>query len=77
MNRTQIYLTSSQNQSLTRLSHMLDEGKSELIRRAIDEFLSRREKNNKLKKLRSARGMWSGRKDILDIRKQRSEFDRF
>lgn len=77
MTRTQIYLTSSQNQSLIHLSHLLDQGKSELIRRAIDEFLSRREKNDKLKKLRSARGMWAGRKDILDIRKLRSEFDRF
>lgn len=56
---------------------MLDQGKSELIRCAIDEFLSRREANNKLKKLSAARGMWTGRKDISDVRKLRTEFDRF
>lgn len=76
MTRTQIYLTSSQNQGLSRLSHILHQGKSELIRCAIDEFLSRREVNSKLKKLRSARGMWMNRKDVLDIRKARADFDR-
>ncbi|MBM3856954.1 MAG: CopG family transcriptional regulator [Verrucomicrobia bacterium] len=77
MTRTQIYLTTSQNQSLARLAHLLDQGKSELIRCAIDEFLSRRDENNKLKKLRTARGMWKNRKDVLDVRKLRAEFDRF
>ncbi len=77
MTRTQIYLTASQNQALSHLSHVLHQGKSELIRCAINEFLFKRETNNKLKKLRAARGMWAKRKDVLDVRKLRSEFDRF
>lgn len=77
MNRTQIYLTSSQSHTLSQLAHAFNRSKSELIRCAIDEFLARSAPNNKLKNLRAARGMWAKRKDHLDIRKLRSEFDRF
>ncbi len=77
MNRTQIYLTLHQTEALSQLSHTLHQGKSELIRSAINEFLSRRTVNNKLKKLRAARGMWKDRKDVTDVQKLRAEFDRF
>ena len=77
MDRTQIYLTSHQTEALLQLSHTLHQGKSELIRSAINEFLSRRTVTNKLKKLRAARGMWKDCKDVLDIQKSRADFDRF
>jgi hypothetical protein len=77
MNRTQVHLTPDQTSSLLRWSHLLNQGKSELIRSAIDEYLARCKRNNNLKKLHSTRGMWSNNKNILDIRKLRSGFDRF
>ena len=77
MIRTQIYLTKSTSETITRLSHALQQGKSELIRSAIDEFIERRETKNKLKKLRAARGMWTHRTDIPSVETMRSEFDRF
>ncbi|MBX9742697.1 MAG: ribbon-helix-helix domain-containing protein [Chthoniobacterales bacterium] len=76
MYRTQIYLTSRQTETLAQLSHTLHQSKSELIRSAINEFLSHRIVNNKLKKLRAARGMWKHHKNVLDVKKLRAEFDR-
>ncbi|HLB34389.1 MAG: hypothetical protein A3F67_03690 [Verrucomicrobia bacterium RIFCSPHIGHO2_12_FULL_41_10] len=77
MVRTQVYLTKNESEAISRLSYILQQGKSELIRTAIDEFIERRETKNKLKKLRAARGMWANRTDIPDVKKMRSEFDRF
>lgn len=77
MIRTQIYLTENEHRNISRLSHILKQGKSELIRCAIDEFIERRETKGRLKKLRAARGMWANNKDIINVRKLRSEFDRY
>ena len=77
MIRTQIYLTEKENSAISRLSRSLGHGKSELIRHALDEFIARRDAPSSLKNLRAARGMWSGRRDIPDVRRIRAEFDRF
>ena len=77
MIRTQIYLTKSTSEAIARLSDLLQQGKSELIRSAIDEFIERRDTKNRLKKLRAARGMWANHKDLPNVEKMRSEFDRF
>jgi hypothetical protein len=77
MIRNQIYLTEKENSALARLARTLGQGKSELIRQAIDEFIGRRDLGARLKNLRAARGMWSGKRADLDIRKIRSDFDRF
>ena len=77
MIRTQIYLTEKENSAIHRLSRSLGHGKSELIRHAVDEFIARRDSTSRLGKLRSACGMWSGRKDLPGLRALRDEFDRF
>jgi len=77
MVRTQIYLTEKENTAISRLSRSLGHGKSELIRQAVDEFIERRDTTNRLKALRTARGMWSNRKDIPDVQEMRKNFDRF
>jgi hypothetical protein len=77
MIRTQIYLTEDENSAIARLSSLLGCGKSEMIRQAIDEYVERRDSTSRLKKLRSARGIWTDRIDIPDVRTLRSEFDRF
>lgn len=77
MIRTQIYLTKHESEAITRLSAIGNQGKSELIRTAIDEFIARRDTKNRLTKLRAARGIWANNKNVIEVRKLRSEFDRF
>lgn len=77
MNRAQIYLTDNEVDGLGRLSSSFGKKKSEIIRQAIDEFLARQGIGDPLSRLRAARGMWEGRKDVPDIAKLRAEFDRF
>lgn len=77
MIRNQIYLTEEENSALARMARSLGQGKSELIRQAVDEFIGRRDLGGRLKNLRAARGMWAGKRVTLDIRKIRAEFDRY
>ena len=77
MVRTQIYLTDDENTAISRLSSDSGQGKSEVIRQAIDEFIERRDTTNRLRKLRAARGIWKDRADVPDVRRMRAEFDRF
>jgi predicted transcriptional regulator len=77
MVRTQIYLTEEEHSAISRLSAASGQGKSEVIRQAISEFIERRYTTNLLRKLRAARGIWKDRSDIPDGRQMRSEFDRF
>jgi len=77
MIRNQIYLTEEENSALARLARSLGQGKSELIREAVDEFIGRRDLSGRLKNLRAGRGMWAGKGAAPDIRKIRSTFDRY
>ena len=77
MIRNQIYLTADENLALARLARSLGQGKSELIRQAIDEFIGRRDSTSRLKNLRAAKGMWAAQRNPIDVRKIRSDFDRF
>lgn len=78
MLRTQIYLTASEKSSLMALAKEFNLPQSVLIREAIDQFINRKllEIKNKSRCLKSAAGMWSGRKDLPDVRILRNEFDR-
>jgi predicted transcriptional regulator len=77
MVRTQIYITEEENTSIARLSQVLGQGKSEIIRQAIDEFIHRRDSTKRIKALQAARGMWADHPDLADARAMRSSFDRF
>ena len=77
MIRTQIYITEQESAAITSLSKTLGNGKSKLIRQAIDEFIERRDTSHKMKRLRSARGIWADRIDIPDILQSRKDFDRY
>ena len=76
MIRTQIYLTEGQRQGINHLAHRTGRKQSEIIRQAIDEYLTRSGPEDKLTRLRRARGLWKDRKAV-DIRALREEFDRF
>jgi len=77
MLRTQIYLTEEENSAVTRLAAASGQGKSEVIRNAIDEYLTRHDTSSRLSRIQSAFGIWKSRKDLPDLRKMREEFDRF
>ncbi len=77
MNRTQIYLTDEEVDGINRLASSSGRKNSEVIRQAIDEFLQHQDPRDKLSRLRAGRGLWRDRKDLPDIQKIRSEFDRF
>ena len=76
MNRTQIYLTPDQAEGVARVANETGRNQSEVIREALDLYLKRTGTQDRLRRLRSGRGMWKGRKDV-DARKLREDFDRY
>ncbi len=72
MVRTQIYLTKEEHEGLDFLSKHLGNKKSELIRKAIDQYLASFSTKNRLERLRVCKGMWKDRKDDIfsEIRKE-------
>lgn len=76
MVRTQIYLTDAEQKGLRSLSRRTGISKSELIRQAIDSFLSGEQELDRTSLLRQARGLWQDRDDLPDFNALRNEFDR-
>jgi predicted transcriptional regulator len=76
MIRTQIYLTEEEHLGISELAKSTSKRQSEVIRQAIDEYLTRKKPEDKLAKIRRAKGMWKNRSD-LDLSESRLEFDRF
>ncbi|PYJ22811.1 MAG: CopG family transcriptional regulator [Verrucomicrobia bacterium] len=76
MVRTQIYLTEREHRSLDSLAKANSCSKSEIIRKAVDEFVSKSSHPGRLEALRKARGIWKGRKELPDIRAMRRAWRR-
>lgn len=76
MNRTQIYLTEEEQKALFSIANQTGKSKSELIRNAIDDYIEKFVKKNRLTLLRKARGIWQNRLDLPDFDKLRKEFNR-
>lgn len=76
MVRTQIYLTEVEQEALRSLAQTTGRSQSELIREAIDAMLERQEPVDRRAAMRQARGMWSDRTDLPDLRELRDELDR-
>ena len=67
--RTQIYLTQAQQKSLALAARGAAVTKSELIRRAVDQFLDQQPAATpagKAQRLSSIAGLWAGREDMAD-----------
>lgn len=69
LTRTQIYLTQAQQKRLALASRSAAVTKSELIRRAIDQFLDQQPAATpaaRAQRLSSIAGLWAGRDDMAD-----------
>ena len=69
LTRTQIYLTQAQQKRLALASRGAAVTKSELIRRAVDQFLDQQPAASpagKAQRLSNIAGLWSGREDMAD-----------
>ena len=76
MFRTQIYLTEQERAALRNIARQTGNKQSELIRRAIDDFIERFQPRERLASLAQARGMWRERDDLPDFQALRRELDR-
>ncbi len=71
MVRTQIYLTEEEQKALRSLAEQQKTSQSDLIRQAIDRFISSFTDLHRQQLRSRARGIWKDRKDIPDIRQMR------
>lgn len=76
MVRTQIYLTREERAALGRIAQETGRTQSELIRQAVDQFLTGRTETSRLERLRTARGLWRDHPNPPDVRALRAEWER-
>jgi len=82
MTTLQINLTSPQIDALHKLSEQTGKTEDELLQEAVAKFVSEvseaeGERQERLNRLRCARGIWKDRGDLPDFEKLRAEWDRF
>lgn len=76
MHRIQIYLSAAEREGLQALALRSGRSQSALIHEAIDVFLRQHQPQERLARLRQARGIWAQRTDLPDWSALRRELDR-
>lgn len=76
LRRTQIYLTTEEQEALAALARQRGQTRSELIREAIDALVESSSGLTRKEMLAAGRGLWSSRRDLPDFAVLRHEWDR-
>ena len=76
MVRTQVYLTEEEKAGLESIALSQGKKQSDIIRNAVDDLLARQGSINKSEILDEIAGIWSGRKDLPDVRGLRAGWKR-
>lgn len=76
MIRTQVYLTEKQRKELSDIAKTTKRKQSELIREAIDLFISHSGRKHRNSVLDKVAGLWKSRSDIPDFHETRAAWDR-
>ena len=76
MIRTQIYLTSRQRDQLADIARNGGMKQSELIRKAVDQFLEQHGRERRQTVLHAAAGIWKDRTDLPTARALRETWNR-
>lgn len=76
MVRTQIYLTEEEQRELKTIASITGAKQSELIRKAIDNFIAEHKERDRKKLMLQAKGIWKDRKDLPDFRQLRNKWER-
>lgn len=76
MTRTQIYLSERQMRAIRSLAVRGGLKQSEVIRRALDEYLDAQRESHRSAATKAACGMWKDRTDLPDFRELRRGWDR-
>jgi metal-responsive CopG/Arc/MetJ family transcriptional regulator len=76
MFRTQVYLSDSAHEKLSKVAQMSGKSQSELLRQAVDEFLDKKNEKHRIESIRKAAGIWKHRTDLPDFEEIRRSADR-
>ena len=79
MIRTQLYLSAEQHEQASRVAAESALSLSDIVRQALDEYLSRRRRQRKeyLDALAQVQGVWRDREDIPELPDLRRAWDRY
>jgi len=76
MIRTQIYLEESASKKIRSIAAKSGKKQSEVIREAIDQFISSFQDGDQKAQLKRAKGIWKNRNDLVELEQLRSEWER-
>jgi metal-responsive CopG/Arc/MetJ family transcriptional regulator len=77
MIRTQVYLSATEREGLAALSRRTGRSRSDLIRDAVQRYLSDGRAGDRHRVFESKAGVWAHRTDPPEHARLRSEWDRF
>lgn len=76
MIRTQIYLEESASKKIRSIAAQSGKKQSEIIREAIDHYISSSLHDDPKKRLQKAKGIWKDRNDLPKLETLRGEWER-
>lgn len=76
MTTAHIILTDAESEAIKALGQQQGKTPEEVLREAVEHFLSQNHAQTRLTSLRQARGIWQKRDDLPDFAQLRKEWDR-